>query len=36
MSFEEEYLKFSNLHETKYDERFILDKPFVATATYLF
>jgi putative transposase len=33
MSFEEEYLKFLNLHETKYDERFVLDKPFVATAT---
>ena len=33
MSFEEEYLKFLNLHKTKYDERFVLDKPFVATAT---
>ena len=33
MSFEEEYLKFLNLHEAKYDERFVLDKPFVATAT---
>ena len=26
MSFEEEYLKFLNLHATKYDERFVLDK----------
>jgi REP element-mobilizing transposase RayT len=33
MSFEEEYLKFLNLHKTKYDERFVLDKPFVAAAT---